>query len=1546
MNTQNLFLKRAALTLAFVLTTAASAFAQQYWSGNITLNSGYSTLDNIILRGNVTITVPSGTAAINGVISNEGGNWTLTKAGNGGLSINSVCTYTGNTIVNAGWLRLGEADRTGNLVQSGWTVTLNNNSTLVFGNNVSDITFGLTIAGNGRIEKYGAPKVTLTSNYNNYTGETNIYNGTLQIGNGTQGKLTGTSKVNLDQEVGSSKACIRFEPGENMIFDKMIQGVGSVEFKGSTTPDEKRLILTAYNFYTGMTTIEAGRLFIGNGTTGGIDGRITINAGGMLYFNHTNAYTYSSSISGAGSVVHTGSGTTTLNGINTYTGATIIYYGELVLGTYGKIENSNGVYLDNDNVKFTITGNKTIKKLGGNNTSGEVRLNSNTLTIGTTGQADGDSEYKGKITGSTGSKIIKCGTSTLTLSGTGSSYNYTDLQEGTVVFSNANNLGTNVLAFTGSAAKTLRWASGNTVDISNKFGTFGTGNITFDVGANNVTFATALPTGSYPITKAGAGALILIANGGNTGTTTVSAGTLLLGNNSANGMVNGPISVGSVGSLWFYHSGEKIFDKVISGAGSVIKAGSNTLKLTGANTYSGGTTISGGALWVGNGGTAGAIGTGNLSIMNGASVTFNRSDEYTYAGPIYDGGTIRKDGAGKTILTGNSGCTGSVEILAGTLQIGNGGTSGDIGSTSGITIANNAVLRFQKDGITTYSKVIGGTGGKVEIKTGANYNSYVNFTGANTYTGTTTIEEGSRLGIGENTATGSIAGNIINNGGLLNFKRTNSYSYNGVISGGGTVVHDGSGTTTLNGINTYTGYTVVDSGTLILGASGSIENSARLLLYDASKFQISSNKTIKNLGSTSDAAEIAIGANSTLTIGTAGGTDGEVYYKGKFTGAGNVTKTGNGQLTMDGDNSATGTLTLSQGMFMKFSKNWAGNFVKSANDGWLEIIGNVTIGGTLTLQGGDIYMDLTQSPVSKFLVTGGVTASGNNVLNITTGTVSNQVLIQAAHGIDNTNSFSVANIPGLTATLSANGTQLILNATVTDNTPPVPGPGVHGTMNMADGTASLSWVAATDNLTPQENLRYFVYQSLSNNISTVANCEANGTLLNSGGSLNLTSHEVTGLQIGTTYWFNVVVSDQAGNKAVYGVKSFSFIDNAPPVPGAGVNGTLIGTTASLTWDAATDNVTPQANLRYFVYQSLLNNISTVTSCERNGILLNAGGSLNLTAYQVTDLPAIGQTYYFNVVVSDESGNKAAYYRTWLVLGDIIPPTPGAGVNGTVSRNTAYLTWVAATDNVTPQPELRYRVYRSFNNNISTAADCELNGTLLTQGTYWNLTDFYAHVEIGITYYFNVVVSDRSDNNAAYNVVEITSNDDIVPPTPGLGVYGTMSGTTAYLTWEAATDNITPSGNLRYFVYQSCPYNLSTVDICETYGRLLNDGGTLNITSYQVSNLQCVFNVVVSDEAGNKAVYSAVHLLFPEDVEELKMEELRVYPNPTSGELRIEVAGQARNDNENVEIYDVCGRKISSHHLIPTSSHHLDVSQLQAGIYLLKVGNRTVKFVKE
>lgn len=98
-----------------------------------------------------------------------------------------------------------------------------------------------------------------------------------------------------------------------------------------------------------------------------------------------------------------------------------------------------------------------------------------------------------------------------------------------------------------------------------------------------------------------------------------------------------------------------------------------------------------------------------------------------------------------------------------------------------------------------------------------------------------------------------------------------------------------------------------------------------------------------------------------------------------------------------------------------------------------------------------------------------------------------------------------------------------------------PVPGSSGSLAVGTRTSAsvaLSWARAADNATPQSSLVYRLYQSASDNIRTTAEMKANGTLVGAA-TADLTSRTATGLAAATTYWFNVLVSDQAGYEAAY-----------------------------------------------------------------------------------------------------------------------------------------------------------------------------------------------------------------------------------------------------------------------------------------------------------------------------------------------------------------------------------------------------------------------------
>ena len=305
-------------------------------------------------------------------------------------------------------------------------------------------------------------------------------------------------------------------------------------------------------------------------------------------------------------------------------------------------------------------------------------------------------------------------------------------------------------------------------------------------------------SGTGSLTQAGTGTLILTGANTYSGGTTISVGTLQIGN-------GGPPAASPATSptmrRWVRPHHALTYAGVISGSGSLTQAGTGTLTLTGANTYTGGTTISAGTLQIGAGATGSVVG----NITDNAALVINRTGALTYAGVISGTGSLTSSGAGTVTLTGANTYSGVTTISAGTLQAGAtntfssasaftvtgtldlNGFNQTIGSLAGagtVTNAGGTVATLTTGGnntSTTFSGVMkDGTSASSLTKVGT---GTLILTGANTYTGGTTISTGT-LQIGNGGATGSVAGNITDNAALV-FDRTNVLTYAGVISGSG-----------------------------------------------------------------------------------------------------------------------------------------------------------------------------------------------------------------------------------------------------------------------------------------------------------------------------------------------------------------------------------------------------------------------------------------------------------------------------------------------------------------------------------------------------------------------------------------------------------------------------------------------------------------------------------------------------------------------------------------------------------------------------------------
>ena len=141
----------------------------------------------------------------------------------------------------------------------------------------------------------------------------------------------------------------------------------------------------------------------------------------------------------------------------------------------------------------------------------------------------------------------------------------------------------------------------------------------------------------------GAGTLILAGANSYTGPTTVTGGTLQIGAGGAGASLASPsVSLSSSTTLAFNHSDSITYGGVITGNGGLAKQGAGTLTLVGANTYSGGTTLSAGQLNLNNASALGAgtftISGGTIGNTSGAAITLstnnaqNWNGDFTFAG--------------------------------------------------------------------------------------------------------------------------------------------------------------------------------------------------------------------------------------------------------------------------------------------------------------------------------------------------------------------------------------------------------------------------------------------------------------------------------------------------------------------------------------------------------------------------------------------------------------------------------------------------------------------------------------------------------------------------------------------------------------------------------------------------------------------------------------------------------------------------------------------------------------------------------------------------
>ncbi|MBL9080648.1 MAG: autotransporter-associated beta strand repeat-containing protein [Planctomycetales bacterium] len=953
-------------------------------SNNLNLGTGAVTLG-----ATTQITASAALLTVGGVIDDGANVFGLTKTGAGSLTLSAVNTYKGATVLNQGALTF-TVDQ--NLIagSNGLTLGAAAGSTAAFSMDLSAAS-----------AHFGGAMLVQTSNSTANTitigsGRTLAVDGSVTIGfssganTTTRLTLTGASGTFKIGDVGAPTN-LGFQLGNNATsnfsnaatLDMSALGtfyanlgagtfrVGDPTNSGGTAAAGSTLILAATSTIIATTitsdspdtgVIQAIRLGSGsnefNATTITIGGASN-RANGSLNFNTAGGTIKIRSLNGAGrAALNVQNGDTTSGSSPVSTVDFNGHDADLLLGTLavggrsaGTSGSGTGTFSFNQGTLDATTLNiaaRTGSTQTTGNVTGTVNIGGGTSTITTVTMA----------TNSSSASTTGDATATLNISG------------GTNVFTTVT-MGVNTVA--GATA-----SDSNTNATINVTGGATTVNTTFTMGAqnsaanaattiNNAVSALNISAGSLTLagsTNLTMGQTTLDAENAAAATISISGGSLTVGGNiqytnglgtetntltlSGTGlldMTGG--NIGSAAALITFNAQAGTLQNLaqFNGGAGLVKTTSGTLILEGTNSYTGGTTISGGILQVGSGGATGTLGSG--TVVNDATLTFNRNNAYSMGDAINGSGQVVQAGSGTTTLSVANGYAGLTSINSGVLHISNGGGLGT--TAAGTVVAANAALELS-GAITTLAESLTLSGSGV-----SGGGALRSVSGTNTFLGVITLAADARIAADAGLLTLDVASGdaITGTTAGLTFSGAGSILVADDISlGTGGLTKTGGGIVRLAGVNSYTGQTTISGGVLTVNGS----------LAGTSGVQV----TAGTLNGGISGAPASISASVTVASGatvSAGATSTNNGSSGNGVGRMNIT--------------GTAGLILDPGSLMVF--DFAGSPVSGGNFGTDWDYFNVGSSGVTLSSTGSIFVsvDTWLDTRSNYGANAGFSTSGN-----------------------------------------------------------------------------------------------------------------------------------------------------------------------------------------------------------------------------------------------------------------------------------------------------------------------------------------------------------------------------------------------------------------------------------------------------------------------------------------------------------------------------------------------------------------------------------------